>query len=65
MGKSEKNAFFSKPSNGPILKFWILKVLCDVYPNQEKPFVVTHGDVRFEDDEDDEGDESCERDKTN
>ena len=24
--------FFSKSSNGPILKFWILKVLCDMYP---------------------------------
>ena len=87
----DKKCSFLKPSNGPILKFWILKVLCDVYPNQEKPFVVTivksqtmfqllvsididmivnvsggerrpDGDVRFEDDE---GDESCKRDKTN
>ena len=24
--------FFSKSSNGPILKFWILKKLCDMYP---------------------------------
>ena len=24
--------FFSKSCNGPILKFWILKVLCDMYP---------------------------------
>ena len=24
--------FFSKSSYGPILKFWILKVLCDMYP---------------------------------
>ena len=35
----EKRCFFSKSPNGTILKFWVLKVLCDVYPNQEKPSV--------------------------
>ena len=27
----------SKSSNGLILKFWILKVLCDVYPKIRSP----------------------------